>query len=859
MTPDEARTRHAELTETIRRHDTAYYVLAQPAISDQEYDRLYQELLDLEKDFSDLATPDSPTQRVGGEPVGGFKRVKHLLPMLSLDKIKASRVPGENEEPDPECRKRLQDEKTLEGLRNFDATLQKHLGKGQIDYVLEPKVDGVSISAHYKKGKLALGVTRGDGKFGDDITNNVRTIRAIPLELNLKNPPELLEVRGEAYISNKDFERLNARLQAAGEDAFPNARNATAGTLKQLDPRIVAQRPISAVFYGVGVSEGISFSTHAEILEALKAFGLPTQPSWWLCKGIDEVFTHYHKEIVCGYDETRDLRSKLHYEIDGLVLKVNNLKDWERLPIKAKAPGYAIVHKPIPWITPAETILKAITVQVGRTGVLTPVAELEPVSVQGSTVSRATLHNEDEIRRKDIRIGDTVRIRKAGMVIPEVVEVVKSRRLQEAKEFTLYDQVGGKCPACGGPIVRDPLFVAWRCQNVAACPAQSIRRVEFMAQRSALDIESLGGVVAEKLIESGLIGEPLDLFDLKVDQLAKLNLGTHEEPRVFGEKNAIKVVEALKRAKLLPLARWLHALGIPSVGEVTSHEIARFHKKLADLPDSQILKDVLELADKVSEAKKASPDSVDSMPPIRRTRINREEEGASLARKLEENLTQTEIEKIRSKRLELISEIQSLRQREPDERRARICQQQELNSQIEDLAARLKAVGVGTKVVKTEKKRRKDHQEGPAIIEVTTEIAPEASRSILTFFHSQAGRKMLERLKKLCISPKGAEVASTTEGIHQSLAGKTFVLTGTLASMPREDAEGEIRKQGGRVTNAVTKKTNFLVVGENAGTTKTEEARTLGVQQLTEQEFLSVLGLKSAPPASPKQPGLFDS
>ncbi len=843
MNLNEAHARHAQLVEQIRRHDHAYYVLAQPTISDREYDRIYQELLDLEKEHPKLVTPDSPSQRVGGEPVGGFARVKHRLPMLSLEKIKASKHPDEKEEPDAERRKRLQDESTLKELKDFDATLQKQLGKQPIEYVVEPKVDGVSIGVHYKNGKLALGVTRGDGIEGDDITSNIKTIRGIPLELRLKNPPAFLEVRGEAYIPDAEFERLNATMESAGERTFPNARNATAGTLKQLDPGMVAQRPIRVVFYAVGDYEGIEFSTHAEVLESLKKFGLPTQPLWWLCKGVDEVLACYRKQIVCGYNEKEDLRSKLPYEIDGIVLKVNNLADSQRIPAKAKTPGYAIVHKPIPWITPAETVLKAITIQVGRTGVLTPVAELEPVLIQGSTVSRATLHNEDEIRRKDVRIGDTVRVRKAGMVIPEVYEVVKSKRTPEAKEFDLYEHVHGKCPACGGKIVRDPQFVAWRCQNIAGCPAQNVRRLEFMAQRSALDIEGLGGVVAENLVGSGLVKEPLDLFGIKIDQLAKLNLGTEEEPRVFGDKNATKVVEALDRAKSFPLARWLLALGISNVGEVTAYEIAKLHHRLADLAGSQILNNVLELAERVDEAKKASPDSVDHMPPFRRERLEREKQWKSLGKSPVE--------------LRREPEFQRLVERESEERKARILQQEESNKKIERLIDCLTQEGVSLKVVKREKKEKRYLQKGPPIIDVTTEIGPEAARSILAFFNSVAGKKLVERLNGLGISPKGGTAASAIESLPQPFTNKTFVLTGTLGSMTRGEAAEEIRKRGGSVTNSVSKHTSYLIVGENPGATKSDEAKALGVQQVTEDAFLAMLNLRTQPKfKSPQQQNL---
>jgi DNA ligase (NAD+) len=764
MTLAQAQARHAELVEEIRRHDHAYYVLAQPIISDREYDQLYRELQELEKQFPELCTPSSPTQRVGGAPTEGFARVKHLQPMLSLEKVEAADHPIKDEEPDRDKRNRLQDENTLPQLRAFDATIRKHLKRDHVEYVLEPKVDGVSIGVHYRHGKLALGVTRGDGQFGDDITANLRTVRAIPLELNLKHPPALLEVRGEAYMATKDFEALNAKLAAAGEKTLPNARNATAGTLKQLDPRVVAQRPVSAVFYAVGACEGIEFKTHAELLQALAQFGLPTQRRWWLCKDIEEVLRCYRDEVVCGYDETRDLRRKLPYEIDGVVLKVNRMEDWARIPAKTRAPGYAIVHKPVPWITPAETVLKGITVQVGRTGVLTPVAELEPVFVQGSTVARATLHNEDEIRRKDIRLGDTVVIRKAGMVIPEVVEVVKSKRPKEAKEFDFVAHVKGKCPACGGPIAKEKVSggeteeVAWRCQNVAGCPAQKTRRVEYFAHRKALDLESLGGIVAEKLVERGLLSEPLDLFTLPEDKLATLNLGTDDEPRVFGAKNAAKVKEALERAKTLPLHRWLHALAISEIGEQTAYDLAQFHETIEDLANSKLLRDVLELHRLREEKRK-------------------EEADATGQRLIDAGFAQP--------------------------------------SKKKDAAPRDAVVVVG----------------------------PVAAHAALEWFASPAGRDVLARLKRLGISPRGSVRGAAAP--RHPFAGKTFVLTGTLPSLSRDEASALIRGVGGNVTGSVSKNTDYVLAGESAGS-KLDKARELGVPVLDEAQFREMLDGGSA-------------
>jgi DNA ligase (NAD+) len=794
-----AQKRHAELAAEIRRHDHAYYVAGRQIITDREYDALFKELQELEKIFPDLITPESPTQRVGGAPSERFARVKHLVPMLSLDKVQASDSPTKDEEPDRDKRNRAQDENTLAELRAFDTTIRKHLGRDKIQYIIEPKVDGVSISIHYRHGKLALGVTRGDGTEGDDITTNLKTVRGIPLELKsgtgfqpaskskgkdlsgdedrLEACPTLLEARGEAYISIKDFDALNAKLAAAGEKSFPNARNATAGTLKQLDPRLAAQRPIRAVFYAVGAVDGIEFKTHSEMLEALAKFGLPTQKFWWVCDGIEEVLKVYRDKIVAHYDEDRDLRRQLPYEIDGIVLKVNTLADWAKIPGRSRSPGYAIVHKPVPWITPAETVLKAITVQVGRTGVLTPVAELEPVFVQGSTIARATLHNEDEIRRKDIRIGDTVVVRKAGMVIPEIFEVVKTKRPPGAQEFDLFAHVGGKCPACGGPIAKEKMSdgdndaVAWRCQNIAGCPAQLTRRVEYFAQRKALDIESLGGIVAEKLLERGLIKEPLDLFDLKLEVLGKLNLGTDDEPRMFGEKNATKILDALQRAKTAPLSRWIHALAIANVGEATAKQLAATHDSLEALADSEVLRDIRDLGAKESERAEISPRSRKNPPK---------------------------------------DEADKTRRQQRDEA---------LKAEIAAIESRLETGGLKAKLA---------------------EVGPVAAASVLDYFASSGGKRVLARIRVLKIKPASekAAIAATTAGIF---AGKTFVLTGTLPTLTREEATAKIEALGGKVSGSVSKKTDFVLEGEDAGS-KLTKAQELGVKILNETEFLKLCG-----------------
>jgi DNA ligase (NAD+) len=558
MTLAQARQRHEELAAEIRRHDQLYYVQARPIISDQDYDRLYRELAELEKNFPVLLTPDSPTRRVGGEPVKAFATVSHLLPMYSLDNTYSQAE-----------------------ARSFVIRVQKLLPRETLAWTVEPKVDGLAVNLRYENGRLTVGATRGDGTKGDDITSNLRTIRSIPLTIPHKGG--VLEVRGEVFMTLKGFRKLNEERTAAGEEVFSNPRNAAAGSLKQLDPRIVAKRPLGAVFYGLGRVEGGPVpARHSQALEWLEEMGFKTPEKVWLCHSADE--------LLAAVDELEGMRERFTYQTDGAVIKLDDLAWRDRIGYTAKAPRWAIAYKYAP--VQAQTRLNGITVQVGRTGVLTPVAELEPVFLAGSTIGRATLHNEDEIQRKDIRIGDTVTIEKAGEVIPAVVGVVLAQRPAEAQPFDFFKHIGGKCPVCGGPVRRDPEFVAWRCENLR-CPAQATRRVEFFTARAALDIEGVGGIVADKLGERGLAREPLDLFTLTVDKLAELNLGTEESPRVFGRKNAQKAVDALERARTAPLSRWLFGLAIPEVGKTTAGQLAAFHATIEDVANSPLLKDVI--------------------------------------------------------------------------------------------------------------------------------------------------------------------------------------------------------------------------------------------------------------------------
>jgi len=557
---DELKTRAAELRAELERHSRLYYQEAKTEISDREFDRLMRELQDLETAHPGLGTPDSPTQRVGGAPSDSFARVAHAVPMISLDNTYS-----------------------FEELREFDARVRKALSADSVDYVIEPKVDGVSISLRYEHGVLKQALTRGDGKEGDDITANARTIRSIPLRIPTEAP--LLEVRGEVYLGKAAFTRLNEAREKAGEALFANPRNATAGSLKQLDPAVVAKRPLSAVFYAVGALEGIAFETQAEWLRELKKLGFLTAALWWECHGIEEVIERAN-ELERREDE-------LEYEIDGAVVKLNSLTQWRQLGTTAKAPRFAMAYKYSH--EQAETLLKAITLQVGRTGVLTPVAELEPVPLAGSTIARATLHNEDEVRRKDIREGDTVLIEKAGEVIPAVVSVVFDKRPEGTKAFDLFAHAGGKCPVCGGEIARDPEAAAWRCENMG-CPAQIRGRIEHFVSRKAMNIDGFGEAIIEALTTDTKIQEQVDdgLFGTHTEEkvlppvlhdVADLYALTPEAielrrpHRVVDAKKqtmvlANKLCKAIEASKQNDLWQLIHGLGIPNVGQGLARSLA---------------------------------------------------------------------------------------------------------------------------------------------------------------------------------------------------------------------------------------------------------------------------------------------
>ena len=543
-----------DLREAIRRHDRLYYVEARPIISDREYDALWDELAALERANPGLVTPDSPTQRVSGEPLARFSRVRHDPPMQSLDKTydKAD-------------------------LAQFDAFLHKRLPEGTAwDYVVEPKIDGVSLSLLYRHGTLVRAATRGNGVEGDDVTANVRTIRSIPLTLPCDAPT--LEVRGEVYMTREGFAALNRAEEEAGREPFANPRNAAAGSLKLLDPREVAKRPLDAVLYAAGALEGLAFPTHTEMMRAFAQWGLRTPPWQRLCLDLDQVYA--------AIDELEGLRHAFPFEIDGAVVKVNQRALYPTLGSTAHAPSSARAYKYAP--EQARTKLRAITVQVGRSGVLTPVAELEPVALAGSVIARATLHNADYLREKDIRVGDTVEISKHGDVIPAVDRVVPELRPAGAEPFAMPT----RCPVCGGEVERLEGEVATRCVN-PECPAQRVGRLELFVSRNALDVAAIGGRMAEALVQAGLVTQPLDLWSLDPTALAEFRLTAEDgSERRFGKK-AQEVSAALGRARALPLHRWLFALGIPGIGVTAARVVAAPFASFSAMFSDPLFDDVL--------------------------------------------------------------------------------------------------------------------------------------------------------------------------------------------------------------------------------------------------------------------------
>jgi DNA ligase (NAD+) len=693
MTSEQAKTRHARLAEEIRRHDHAYYVLAQPAISDRDYDRLYHDLLDLEKAFPELATADSPSQRVGGTPLKEFKPVKHILPMLSLDNTYSQQE-----------------------LRDFVARVQRILPNETLDWMVEPKVDGVAISLRYDNGSFAVGATRGDGTTGDDITPNLRTIRSIPQRLHSRTGvspvsnskekdnngdrqdacPTLLEVRGEVFLTKTGFEKLNVERKAAGDETFANPRNAAAGSLKQLDARLVARRPLDIVVYALGSVEGAAQpQTLDEMLKWLKTLGFKT-PEWTRhCKSADE--------LVAAIDDLDKLRKKFPYETDGAVIKLNSYAQREKAGFTSKAPRWAIAYKYA--AEQAETKVLGILITVGRTGAITPTAELEPVFLAGSTISRATLHNEEYIRKKDVRIGDTVTIEKAGEVIPKVVDVVLTKRMGKEKPFQ-YPKV---CPECGSKLMKEVTGsseegAAWYCPN-SDCPAQLRGHLEHWCARGAMDIEGGGEVLVRQLVQSGLVRDVADIYLLKLAEVANLER--------MGEKSAQNFLDGVIASKARDAWRVLYGLGILHVGTGASKSLCKHFPVLDDIFAAS--------AEQLVEAE---------------------------------------------------------------------------------------------------------------------DIGEVIAKSLTQWYSDSHNKNLVERLRKAGLNFKSE--LYKPRAAAGPWAGKTFVLTGTLPNLKREEAAAKIEAAGGKVSGSVSKKTDFVVAGEEAGS-KLDKANALGVKVIDEAEFLKML------------------
>ena len=534
--PPAVASRAAALRHAIAAHNHAYYVLDQPTISDADYDALFRELQALEAAHPALVTPESPTQRVGGAPQTEFAPVRHAVRMLSI---------------------RTETDTTPSGARDFDARIRRDLGLASdappVEYMAELKFDGLAINLRYEQGRLTVAATRGDGEVGEDVTRNIRTIRAIPSQLATRDPPAILEVRGEVYMTRADFEALNARQRDAGLRPYINPRNTAAGAVRQLDPAMTAQRPLAFFAYGIGEVRGWSLPrTHAGLLDALAALGLPVDDHRRVARGADE--------LVEFYERVTAIRDDLPFDIDGVVYKVDSLALQRELGFVTREPRWAVAHK-----FPAEeraTRLLDIAVQVGRTGAITPIARLEPVFVGGVTVTNATLHNEDEVRRKDVRIGDTVVVRRAGDVIPEIVRVVIEARPADAREFVMP----ATCPECGSAVERLPDEAIARCTGGLVCPAQRKQALRHFASRHAMDIEGLGEKLIDQLVDTGRVRTPADLYSLKAEELAALER--------MADKSAQNVIGAIDKSRDTTLARFIYALGIRHVGEATAADLA---------------------------------------------------------------------------------------------------------------------------------------------------------------------------------------------------------------------------------------------------------------------------------------------
>ncbi len=744
----------ARLRDQIREHDRRYYVEAAPTISDLEYDRLMRQLRELEAAHPELVTPDSPTQRVGGEPIGQLPSVEHRVPMLSIENTY-----------------------TVEELRQYSARIDKLLESEAVEWVVELKIDGVAVSITYESGRLVQGATRGDGRTGDDVTHNIRTVLGVPLRLAGDEVPELLEVRGEVYITNSDLVAINSARQKQDppQPPFANTRNLTAGSIKLLDPRQCAERRLRLFCHGVGDTRGLPSTNHMDFLADLGRWGLPATPHVACFKSFDAAVEHCH-----GWEERLH---ELDFEVDGFVLKVNRFDQRKRLGTTSKSPRWLIAYKFEKY--EATTRLNEIRVQVGKTGAITPVAELEPVELAGTTVSRASLHNADEIERKDVRVGDTVVVEKAGKIIPHIVRVEKHLRRRGSAAF----EFPTKCPECGTKLARDEGGVYWRCPNIA-CPAQLKERVRYFAGRSAMDIEGLGEEIIGELVDSHRVAGFADLYRLEEDDIKDI-----ERLVPWGEKTAQRITTSLSQ-----------------LCEDLAGDLASLPFSASDLCDrpKRVVKHVDGLGEKrlqhlVSTGRLTQPRDLFGLTV---DELSEMQQPVKLGMKTAQQLVKN-IKESKNRGLERVLNALSIRH-------------------------------VGTKVASTLAKHYGDID---ALVAAETrelseikDIGEIIAGSIYDYLHGSQGMAEINALQEVGVQMS----VRTKQEVEQFLAGKKFVVTGTLQRFSRDEIEAAIRKYGGETTSSVSKNTDFLVVGSNPGS-KLSKAKGLGTLILTEEEFLTMI------------------
>ena len=742
-----------------------YYTLDDPSVPDAEYDRAFRRLQELEEAHPDLVTEDSPTQRVGDAPLDAFEEVRHAVPMLSLG----------NAFNDQE-------------LRDFDQRVRDRLDvSGPVDYVAEPKLDGLAVSLVYEQGRLVRGATRGDGETGEDITANVRTIDSIPLRLRGDNPPALLEVRGEVVMPHSGFRDLNRRQEEAGHKTFANPRNAAAGSLRQLDSRITAERPLEFYAYSVARLEGEPWpDTHSAMLERLRDLNLRVNGEVRRCQGIDA--------LLDFYNDIQERRERLDYDIDGVVYKVDRF-DWQRdLGFVSRAPRWAIAHK-----FPAQeelTVLNDVDWQVGRTGALTPVAKLEPVQVGGVTVSNATLHNIDEIRRLDIRVGDSVVIYRAGDVIPKVVRTVPERRPDNAGEINLPSE----CPVCGSEILRADDGVVARCTGGLICGAQQREAIKHFASRRAMDIDGLGDKLVDALVDQGLINTVADLYRLKAEDVAGLER--------MGEKSAANLIEALEASKKMPLSRFLFALGILQIGEETAKALAEAFGELDSIRRAPLL-----LFPQVPDV------------------------GGEVARAIAAFFAEEHNEKVIDGLLD--AGVQPQSNGAPSRRFVDTLTLANFLSSAKTLGMPLS--GVGTKTLET---LGRHYRHLDALLKAVDDGEDDSGVKAGTLDKLAEGLKADQWRAKLqdaqAYADALAEKAPAGGADERPLEGQTWVLTGTLARLTRSEAKEHLEALGAKVSGSVSGKTARVVAGESAGS-KLDKARSLDVEVIDEDAFVDFL------------------